>query len=180
MLEKNEEVTAPVGEPRIQEAKWTWHRIWRRYRFAIITVINLAVFFTIWEIVGRNNWVGPTVVFPSFTEMLEALRSTADRFANPDNGFGFGIARGEDAALWVPSTVDTQLPTARGRLEFLGSHPRGDGPPVLQLFMGDRGGVARLDLFDVRGRHVSRLIEENLVAGASRRVDWDGRDPLRY
>ncbi len=62
------------GAPRITDAKWTWSRLWRRSRFTIITVINLAVFFTLWEIAGRNNWIGPTVVFPSFTEMLEALR----------------------------------------------------------------------------------------------------------
>ena len=62
------------ARPRIQPARSTWSRVWRRYRYAVITTINLAVFFTLWEIAGRNNWIGPTVVFPSFTEMFEALR----------------------------------------------------------------------------------------------------------
>lgn len=62
------------SQPRLRDAGWTWDRMLRRYRFAIITVINLTVFFLIWEILGRTNAIGPTVAFPSFTEMLEALR----------------------------------------------------------------------------------------------------------
>lgn len=63
-----------AAAPRITDAKWTWRRIWRRYRFGIVTVINLTVFFSLWEVLGRTGAIGPSVVFPSFTEMLEALR----------------------------------------------------------------------------------------------------------
>lgn len=60
--------------PRLRDAGWTWERVWRRYRFVFITIANLAVFFLIWEILGRRNTIGPSNVFPSFTEMFEALR----------------------------------------------------------------------------------------------------------
>lgn len=63
-----------AAQPRLSEANWTWSRIWRRWRYVIVTIINLSVFFLLWEITGRNNWIGPSNVFPSFTEMLESLR----------------------------------------------------------------------------------------------------------
>ena len=50
--------------PRLPDATGRWRRVWRRYRFAVITVINLAVFFLIWEILGRHNTIGPSVRFP--------------------------------------------------------------------------------------------------------------------
>lgn len=64
-------VTAP---PQTSDADQTWRRVWQRRRFAIITCINICIFFVIWEIVGRNNWLGPSITFPTFLEMLDALR----------------------------------------------------------------------------------------------------------
>lgn len=72
--EKMTDGTQIAGQPRLADAGWTWERIWRRWRFGIVTVINLTVFFIIWEIAGRNNWIGPSNVFPSFSEMFDALR----------------------------------------------------------------------------------------------------------
>lgn len=63
---------APQG-PRIREAKWTWERVWRRYSFAFITLVNLTVFFIIWELFAIYG-PAPRLIFPRFTEVLEALR----------------------------------------------------------------------------------------------------------
>jgi len=60
-------------QPRIREAKWTWQRFWTRYRFAIITILNLTVFFLIWEWFARSGRVNP-LVFPTFTSVLESLK----------------------------------------------------------------------------------------------------------
>ena len=60
-------------QPRIRDAGWTWQRFWSRYRFAIITVINLTVFFLLWQwfaLSGRVN----AQVFPTFTSVLRALK----------------------------------------------------------------------------------------------------------
>lgn len=65
--------TPNPSQPRIRDAKWTWERIWRRYRFAIITVINLTVFFVIWELFALSGRV-PSLIFPQFTSVLEVLK----------------------------------------------------------------------------------------------------------
>lgn len=62
----------PPG-PRIRKANWTWERIWRRYSFAFITLINLTVFFAIWELFAMTGQV-PSLIFPRFTAVLEALK----------------------------------------------------------------------------------------------------------
>lgn len=62
-----------AGQPRIRDAGWTWRRFWTRYRFAIITVINLTVFFAIWQwfaVSGRVN----NQIFPTFTSVLRNLK----------------------------------------------------------------------------------------------------------
>lgn len=63
-----------AAQPRLSNANWTWERIWKRYKTVIVTALNLTVFFILWEITGRNDWIGKSNVFPSFTEMLESLR----------------------------------------------------------------------------------------------------------
>ncbi|MFP3915483.1 MAG: ABC transporter permease [Actinomycetota bacterium] len=65
--------TQQPGGPRIREAKWTWERVWRRYSFAFVTVINLAVFFTIWELFALYGPI-PSLIFPRFTEVVDSLK----------------------------------------------------------------------------------------------------------
>jgi NitT/TauT family transport system permease protein len=60
-------------EPRIRKARWTWERIWRRYSFVFITIVNLTVFFTIWELFATFGPV-PSLIFPRFSEVLESLK----------------------------------------------------------------------------------------------------------
>lgn len=62
-----------ASQPRIRDAKWTWQRFWTRYRFAIITVLNLTVFFMIWQWFATSGRVNP-LVFPTFTSVLNSLK----------------------------------------------------------------------------------------------------------
>lgn len=62
----------PSG-PRLRKANWTWERVWRRYSFAFVTLINLTIFFTIWELFARTDTI-PSLIFPRFTDVLEALK----------------------------------------------------------------------------------------------------------
>lgn len=62
-----------ASQPRIREAGWTWQRFWTRYRFGIITVINLTVFFLIWEWFARSGRVNE-LIFPTFTDVLNSLK----------------------------------------------------------------------------------------------------------
>ncbi len=71
---KNTDGRMLESQPRLRDAAWTWQRLWTRYRFAIITAINLSVFFTIWQIIGRYNLIGPSVIFPTFTDMMRSFK----------------------------------------------------------------------------------------------------------
>lgn len=72
--EKNADGATLAAGPRIQDANWTWARIWTRYRFAIVTVINLTVFFLLWQWVAEIKLIGPNIIFPKFTDTLSALK----------------------------------------------------------------------------------------------------------
>lgn len=63
----------PTGVVRIQKANWTPERLWRRIQFAVITLVNLAVFFTIWELFARTERI-PNIIFPRFTDVLTTLK----------------------------------------------------------------------------------------------------------
>lgn len=63
----------PSGVRRIRHAHWTWRRLWTRYHFAVITVVNLSTFFLLWELFARWGRV-PTVIFPRFSDVLSALK----------------------------------------------------------------------------------------------------------
>lgn len=71
---KNTDGTSIESAPRLREANWTPARIWRRYRYAIVTVINLTVFFLLWEYVARQKWIGPNIIFPTFGDVLSAFK----------------------------------------------------------------------------------------------------------
>jgi subtilisin family serine protease len=103
-------------------------------------------------------------------EILEALRATADHSASPDPDYGFGVARGAAALAWTPSTTDA-APLAAGapRLEPIGPQPA-RGRLRFLLAAGPRGGEARLDLYDVRGRRAARLFASTLAPGEERRI----------
>ena len=62
-----------ASQPRIREANWTWQRFWTRYRYVIITIINLTVFFLLWEWFARSGAVN-NLIFPTFTDVLRDLK----------------------------------------------------------------------------------------------------------
>jgi len=62
-----------TNAPRLQQANWTSKRIWRRVRYPVITLINLTVFFILWELFALSGRV-PQLFFPTATDMFEALR----------------------------------------------------------------------------------------------------------
>jgi len=81
-LEPRTEVPPAPDEGRLRDAEWTTERVWRRTRYAVITIINLAVFFTLWELWARG--VLPDIfpfipelsslVFPTFTQVMESFK----------------------------------------------------------------------------------------------------------
>lgn len=62
-----------ASQPRIRDANWTWQRFWTHYRYAIITVINLWVFFLLWEWFANSGQVN-ALVFPPFSDVLDSLK----------------------------------------------------------------------------------------------------------
>lgn len=64
--------TAISPEPRIQEARWTAKRIWRRSRYAVITIINLAIFAIIWE--QFATWYDRPAFLATFSDTMAAFK----------------------------------------------------------------------------------------------------------
>ena len=57
---------------RIQDTQWTWGEAWQRYGSWVVTVVNLTVFFCIWELFARSGAVSP-LFLPSASSMFGAL-----------------------------------------------------------------------------------------------------------
>ena len=57
---------------RIEHTGWTAAEVWRRFSPWLVTVVNLAVFFTLWELFARSGAVSP-LFFPKASGMFEAL-----------------------------------------------------------------------------------------------------------
>ena len=110
-------------------------------------------------------------------EVLEALRSTADRAGSPTDQYGYGIARGPAALAWVPSTVG--VPSLASRDLSFEVLPAAAGRSALRFHLrsGTNGGSARLDLFDVRGRLVEKIWRGTLAPGEER--SWVWTNPAR-
>lgn len=70
---QGEKVPMMGSEPRLRDAEQTWPRIWRRYRYPIITAINLTIFFLIWEAFAQSGRV-PSIFFPTFVDMMRAMK----------------------------------------------------------------------------------------------------------
>jgi ABC-type nitrate/sulfonate/bicarbonate transport system permease component len=65
-----------VGEAddsgRIQDAEWTAGEVWQRHGSKLVTVINLAVFFCIWELFARSGAIN-AIFLPAASGMFSAL-----------------------------------------------------------------------------------------------------------
>jgi len=110
-------------------------------------------------------------------EVLEALRSTATRADAPLAQYGYGLARGELAVEWLPSTLDSEAAGGPGALVVVGPNPMAGADRLLLRFrLGPAGGAAAVGVFDVRGRHVRELYRGELPGGGGRVLEWDGTD----
>jgi NitT/TauT family transport system permease protein len=57
---------------RIQDTEWTAGEAWQRHGAKLVTVINLAVFFCIWELFARSGAIN-AIFLPSASGMFSAL-----------------------------------------------------------------------------------------------------------
>jgi NitT/TauT family transport system permease protein len=57
---------------RIQDTEWTLGEVWSRYGSWVVTVVNLTVFFCIWELFARSGMINQ-LVLPTASGMFEAL-----------------------------------------------------------------------------------------------------------
>ncbi len=81
-LDTRPQAPAAPDQGRLREAEWTAARVWRRTRYAVITIINLTIFFTLWELWARgilNNVLPflpelPRLIFPTFFEVMESFK----------------------------------------------------------------------------------------------------------
>ncbi|HEU5018052.1 MAG TPA: ABC transporter permease [Pseudolabrys sp.] len=61
-----------IDPGRFEDTKLTPGEVWNRYGSWVITVVNLTVFFCIWELFARSGAVSP-LFFPKASSMFEAL-----------------------------------------------------------------------------------------------------------
>ncbi|MDD5720031.1 MAG: hypothetical protein PHQ53_10140, partial [Candidatus Krumholzibacteria bacterium] len=79
-----------------------------------------------------------------------------------DDPFAFYV----DSDVAVPPPVVTRL---------VGNVPNPFNPQTTIVFDVARGGLVRLDIVDLRGRRVRRLLRQDLIPGRHH-ATWDGRD----
>jgi NitT/TauT family transport system permease protein len=67
---------ASLGEPsesgRIEDTEWTASELWTRYGSWLVTVVNLTIFFCIWELFARSGAVS-SLFLPTASSMFKAL-----------------------------------------------------------------------------------------------------------
>lgn len=68
------EIASRVGDDanRIESTGWTRAEVWERVGPWIVTVLNLTVFFTLWELFARTGIINE-LFFPKATDMFGAL-----------------------------------------------------------------------------------------------------------
>ncbi|MFH1502343.1 MAG: S8 family serine peptidase [Candidatus Eisenbacteria bacterium] len=114
---------------------------------------------------GHPEW-GPI-------DVLDAMRSTASQSGSPDTLMGWGIADAYAAMYSEPLGIDGDLVGAGARLVW--SHPNPFTHASRVSFAVPSPSRVTLKLYDVAGRLVRTLVDENMPAG-SFGVSWDGTD----
>jgi subtilisin family serine protease len=110
-------------------------------------------------------------------EVIQSLRATATRFANPDAQLGYGVARAADAVDWTPSTVFASPAPGTAALVLAGPTPLVRGEKIaFWARAGATSGAAHVDIFDTRGRRLRTLFAGEMLAGSERLLPWDGRN----
>ena len=70
----------PADDGRIQDQEWTPREAWNRYGSWVVTVVNLTIFFCVWEAITRAGLVNPLFLPKAsamFETMWEGLTTTA-------------------------------------------------------------------------------------------------------
>ncbi len=62
--------TAESG--RIEDAEWTLRELWIRYGSWVVTIVNLTIFFCLWELFARSGAISP-LFLPAPSRMFAAL-----------------------------------------------------------------------------------------------------------
>jgi subtilisin family serine protease len=111
--------------------------------------------------------------------VIDALRKTASRYANPDTLVGYGIPNGLAALRWTPDTATVPpLPPATFAIRLAGPNPFAPNgtPAIVQLDLGANFGAAtpHARVFDAHGRMVRELAPEQGAVGRWI-ARWDGR-----
>jgi hypothetical protein len=121
---------------------------------------------------------------PSFTDYhgrsLEKLRPS---FPSNDSRAWSSCVLGVGGSPGLPNSVFTSVPSSRSRLSFFPNpfSPDDDGRDdfvVIHYEMPERTSALTISIFDVRGRLVRRLVN-NEPGGYAGEVVWDGRDEGR-
>jgi subtilisin family serine protease len=123
---------------------------------------------------------------PSWTpvQVIQALRETASRFANPDDRVGYGIPDALAALRWTPDTVGGPPPGTPGgviALAVAGANPArlAEGPVRVRAALGADGPAtahATVRVLDMQGRLVRVVFSDELQRGSWADVRWDGVD----
>ena len=112
--------------------------------------------------------------------IIDALKHSASRGANPDTLTGWGIPNGLAALRYVPDTLHAPDPRGPLSLRLAGPNPlRAQGPPVsLRISLGADAAATsyRVRAFDAGGRLVRELASGSLSPGSVRDVVWRGDD----
>jgi hypothetical protein len=85
--------SGPVGaEPnRLEDTKWSLAEVWRRYGGWAITLVNLSIFFSLWELFARSGAVNP-LFLPTASDMFAALWHGLTTTAPPGSVISGSIA----------------------------------------------------------------------------------------
>jgi NitT/TauT family transport system permease protein len=79
-LEEGNSIDAHGDATRIEDAEWTLADFWTRYGSWFVTVLNLTVFFGLWELFARSGMISPLFLPTAsamFSELWHGLTTTA-------------------------------------------------------------------------------------------------------
>ncbi len=72
-VEDTQEIADRHTDPsRLQDTDFTFAEFWRRYGSWFVTVLNLTIFFCVWELFARSGAINP-LFLPKASAMFEAL-----------------------------------------------------------------------------------------------------------
>ncbi len=113
----------------------------------------------------------PSPVVADFAPAVFPLGETVVVFTATDASGNLGIC----TTTVTVALGATPAPPGSGRTALRSVHPNPFNPRTTVEFFLSRPGHTRLEIYDLRGRRVRRLLDAALVAGDHAEV-WDGRD----